>query len=193
MLVLDDASDMVWSMFLKSKAETTELMLGFFNKMQERGTPVLQVRLDNSGENRKLRESTQHMHIQYEFTAPNTPQQNGRVERKFAVLYEYMRSMPNSAKIPEEMRTKLWAEAAHHVTDIVNSLCTTGNPVPPFKKFYKMDPPYFKHLKNFGEVAVFATQVNKQISAKMHNRGSIGLYLGRAPDHSVDTNTVCTT
>jgi hypothetical protein len=188
MLVLDDATDMVWSMFLKTKAETTERMLGFFSKMKDRGTPVHRVRLDNSGENRKLRDSTQHMNIHYEFTAPNTPQQNGRVERKFAILYEYMRSMLNSAQLPEELRQKLWAEAAHHATDITNGICTTNNPIPPYKKFYKVNPPYFPHLKTFGEIAVFAVKVNKKISAKTDNRGNIGLYLGRAPDHSVDTH-----
>jgi hypothetical protein len=47
------------------------------------------IRLDYSGENmvfHKLIQFKPEFHIKFEFTAPGTPQQNGKVERAFATL-----------------------------------------------------------------------------------------------------------
>jgi transposase InsO family protein len=38
------------------------------------------------------------MHFKFEYTAPGTPQQNGKIERKFATLYGMNRAMLNAAK-----------------------------------------------------------------------------------------------
>jgi hypothetical protein len=105
---VDDASDYVWSMFLKHKSDQRERILGFLKQMKDRGTPVSFIRCDNSGENNFLKTTTnkEGLHIQYEFTAPKTPQQNGRVERKFSILYRYMRSMLNQAKKTRQYTTK---------------------------------------------------------------------------------------
>jgi hypothetical protein len=84
-----------------------------------------------------------------------------------------MRSILNTANLPRNLHNNLWAEAAHHSTDIINGTCTTINPV----------PPYFVHLKVFGDLVVVASSVNKKITAKISNRGYIALYLGRAPNH----------
>ena len=54
--------------------------------------------------------------VKFEFTAPNTPQQNGKAERKFATLKERIRAMMNWAEFPEEMRQKMWAYAAYNAT-----------------------------------------------------------------------------
>ncbi len=53
---------------------------------------------------------------EFEFTAAYTPQQNGKVERKFAAHYGRVRSMLNGADIPDDMRKKLWAEYAMTAT-----------------------------------------------------------------------------
>jgi transposase InsO family protein len=39
-------------------------------------------------------------YIKFEYTAPNTPQQNGKIERKFATLYIKILSVPNAAGFP---------------------------------------------------------------------------------------------
>jgi hypothetical protein len=187
LLILDDASDMIFSIFLKQKSESPEHILAFINKMKDRGTPVKTIRLDNAGENVNLQNQTTHLNIQYEFTAPNTPQQNGRVERKFAVLYECVRSLLNTAKLPDGLRQKCWAEAANHATDLLNGTCTKLNPVPPYKRFYGTDPPYYKFLQSFGEITVTSTLVNKKVTAKTANRGTLAIYLGRAQNHSPDS------
>lgn len=140
--------------FIKNKSDTTERLLEFLLEMQEIGTPVRRIRCDNAGEKQMLRTTTtaRRICIVYEFTAPGTPEQNGGAERKFAILYEYMRGMLNQASLPTALRTKLWGEAAHHTTDIINGICTPSNIVPPYRKFYGNDPKYFLHLKPFGEL-----------------------------------------
>ena len=50
------------------------------------------------------------MVVKLEFTGPDTPQYNGKIERRFATLYGRVRAILNEAKVPEEMRNKLWAK-----------------------------------------------------------------------------------
>jgi hypothetical protein len=187
LLIVDDHTDYAWSYFLRRKSDTANTLLYFVQYMRQLGHPIKHIRCDNSGENQKtqifLKQNKEN--LQFEFTAPSTPQQNGRVERKFAILYNYMRSMLNKAQLPENLRHSLWAEAAKHATDIVNCLCTSTNRLPPYHMFHQHDPPFFEHLRIFGEVTVLAKHVGFQ--AKIENKGMIGLYLGRAEDHSPET------
>ena len=48
--------------------------------------------------------------ITFEYILPNTPQQNGKVERKFATLYGRVKSMFNAAILDGDLRNGLWAE-----------------------------------------------------------------------------------
>ena len=187
LLIVDDATDMCWSFFLKAKSDLAQTVIHFLYTMRHRGTPVKYIRLDNSGENRSLQQQTTKlfMNLQYEYTAPGTPQQNGRVERKFAILYEYMRSFLNTANVPQSLRQVLWAEAANHATDVINGLITHKNKIPPYKAFFGTQPTYFPYLKTFGQLCVVAS--NQKLKSKMSDRGILCLYLGRVEDHTPDT------
>jgi hypothetical protein len=58
------------------------------------------LRCDKSGENNKRREyvkADKDLKIKFEFTAPDTPQHNGQIERQFQTLYGKIRSMLNWA------------------------------------------------------------------------------------------------
>jgi hypothetical protein len=138
LLLVDDSTDFAWSYFLGRKSDTASTVVQFLTTMKNQNTPVFIIRCDNSGENQVLRTATQNagFSIQYEYTAPSTPQHNGRVERKFSVLYNLMRSMLNYASIPDTICTALWAEAASHSTDLINAICTASNPVPPYKNMF---------------------------------------------------------
>ena len=72
---------------------------------------VKHFRCDNSGENKEFCNSLQKhdFKITFEFTAPNTPQQNGRIERKFVTLYGKVRSLLNRARFPLWLRNNMWA------------------------------------------------------------------------------------
>jgi hypothetical protein len=86
LLLLDDATNMVWSYFIKQKSDAPTLILQFLRSMATEDFHVKYIRLDNSGENQYLCTLTTENNLQltYEYTAPKKPQQNGRIERKFA-------------------------------------------------------------------------------------------------------------
>ena len=131
LLFLDEHSDMCWSRFPKQKSDLQKIALAFIKELeQEEGTAVASIRLDNSGENRTLKASCKQegVGIKFEFTAPNTPEQNRRIERKFATLYGRMRVMMNA--IPKQGTNTLWTKATETATDLDNLIirqCETQN------------------------------------------------------------------
>ena len=58
----------------------------------------------------------------FEYTARNTPQQNGKVERAFATLFGRVRAMLNQADMDRAKRDMIWTEAAATATKLENIL-----------------------------------------------------------------------
>lgn len=56
MLIVDEASDMKWSIFMKKKKDLPKELLGFLENLYYEGKVVKYVRLDNAGENKKFQE-----------------------------------------------------------------------------------------------------------------------------------------
>ena len=73
----------------------------------------------------------------FEITAVGTPHQNGRMERKFATLYERVRSMMIDTGIKEDLRQKLWAEAANINVDLNNILVNNKKDKSSYQTVYK--------------------------------------------------------
>ena len=122
--------------------------------------------------------------IQFEFTAPGTPQQNGVVERAFATLYGRVRAMLNGAQLEEKLRHSLWAECANTATDLINMMVTDGDKLTPYEKLYGKKPKHANCLRTFGEVAIVKKSEFQQIKPKLENRGIIGLFMGYSPNHA---------
>ena len=75
---------------MKKKDELKEVMIPFIKELREKYTaPVKYIMCDCAGENNALDKACKQegLGIQFEYTAPGTPQQNGRVERKFATYF----------------------------------------------------------------------------------------------------------
>jgi hypothetical protein len=56
----------------------------------EQKNDIKTIRYDNSGENNSLKENIKadtDLKINFEFTAPDTPQHSGHIKRKFQTLY----------------------------------------------------------------------------------------------------------
>jgi hypothetical protein len=72
LMVLDDANDMIWSYFIKSKSDAPPIVLHFLREMTNKGFNVKYIRLDNSGEKQYLLTlNTEHdLHIMYKYTSP---------------------------------------------------------------------------------------------------------------------------
>ena len=87
LLVMDDATGFIWSFFLKYKSQVKDKMIELIKDLDKKqGYKVKYLRCDNAGENLKVEEECLKLGlgITMEYTSPNTPQQNGRVKRKFA-------------------------------------------------------------------------------------------------------------
>ena len=126
------------------------------------------------------------MGINFKYTAVNTPQQNGRVERKFATLYERVRAMVNGARLNRKLRGGLWAECAKTATYHDNLDCDNDKGKTRHFQFWKKDAKGFKYMRTFGEVGI-ATQGEK-MRGKLENRGLTCLYLGHAWNHADDVH-----
>ena len=122
---MDDNSGFLINRFRKQKSDQAKDGLMLMRKLKDQhGINVKIIRCDNAGYNKKMEEACieQGMGIKFEYTAVGTPQQNGRVERKFATLYGRICSMVIDAGIKEHLRQKLWAEAANMCVDLDNIL-----------------------------------------------------------------------
>ena len=88
-LAVDEATGMSFASFIAKKSQVKEHIVPLIRELRNKGKTVKYIRCDNAGENLKLKEECDRLNlgIEFEFTAPNTPQQNGIVERKFATLY----------------------------------------------------------------------------------------------------------
>ena len=80
--------------------------------------------------------------VEFEYTVVNTPQQNGKVERKFAMFYGRVRAMMTAARITPKMRRGLWCECASTATDHDNMIVGPYRSVPPHNAFYEKDAKY---------------------------------------------------
>ena len=124
-LFMDDNSGFLINRFLKQKSDLAKDGLVLMRRLKDQhGINVKIIRCNNAGDNEKMEEACieQRMGIKFKYTAVGIPQQNGRVERKFATLYGRIRSMMIDAGIKEHLRQKLWAEAANMCVDLDNIL-----------------------------------------------------------------------
>jgi hypothetical protein len=185
LLLQDDYTNYLWSFFLSSKNELSTKVIEWLKTTEKNYEfKVKTIKLDNSGENRSLEvevKKDSKLKIKFEFTAPNSPQQNGKIERKFATIWGKVRSMLNTARVPWSIRAKLWAQCANHCTDLENISVNKGKRSP-YEKIFKKKPKWIKNLRIFGELAVIHN--NLQIQSKLKNRGNVGMYIGHSDNHA---------
>jgi len=107
-------------------------MIKLVRELKSEGFQVKFIRCDNAGENEAFQEiAREHgLGLTFEFTAPNNPEQNGRVERKFQTLYGRVRAMIRGASdsgLAPESAKKLWAEAGATATCMDGLLIAPGD------------------------------------------------------------------
>ena len=104
-LVVDDHTDYCWSFFVKKKSELKDKVVPLIKELKAKnGIEVKFIRCDNAGENNSLEEECKKegLGVTFEYTAVNTPEHNGRVERKFATLYGRVRASLNGARVTKK-------------------------------------------------------------------------------------------
>lgn len=185
LLVVDEATNMKWSYFLKSKDGQVSVLIGLIKTLKNNGKEVKYIRCDNAGENVALKHriDDEGINIEFEFTARETPQQNGKVERAFATLYGRMRAMMLHAKWSQEMKHKHWMEAASTATKLDNMMNDKGAKCP-YQKFYGKSPLFEKYMRTFGEKGIVTLNPGKAIKAKLDDRGIECIFVGYATNHA---------
>ncbi|KAJ9565619.1 hypothetical protein OSB04_001585 [Centaurea solstitialis] len=165
LVIVDDFSRYTWTKFLKTKDETSNLIINFIKAVQvQLKLPVQTVRTDNGTEfkNQALKGFYNSLGITQTFSAARTPEQNGVVERRNRTLVEAARSMLAQIQLPQY----LWAEA-------VNTACYTQNRSIIHRRFGKT--PYqllFGRIPNIDYFKVFGYPCF--VLNETENRGKFG-------------------
>ncbi|GJV53141.1 retrovirus-related pol polyprotein from transposon TNT 1-94 [Tanacetum coccineum] len=110
LVIVDDYSRYTWTLFLRSKDETPEVLKDFLTMIQRNlQAPVISVRTDKGTEflNKTLNAFFKEEGIEHQTSTPRTPEQNGIVERQNRTLIEAARTMLSASKLP----LFFWAEA----------------------------------------------------------------------------------
>ena len=187
LLVVDYATNFAWSFFLKRRSDVAETMFKLVNEIKAFGYKVKYLRCDNGGENKGTEEYLKErgVSVKFEYSAPETPQQNGKVEWKFATLFGWIRAMLNAAGLEGELRQRVWAEAAKTATINDGIIVTGRNEKPSYERFYRTKNPIVQHLRRFGEIGIVTTK--EGIQGKLENKGQPMMFLGYADKHSAET------
>ncbi|KAJ9536538.1 hypothetical protein OSB04_un000290 [Centaurea solstitialis] len=157
LVIVDDFSRYTWTKFLKTKDETSSLIINFIKAVQvQLKFPVQTVRTDNGTEfkNTVLKSFYNSFGI--------TPEQNGVVELRNRTLVEAARSMLAESQLPQY----LWAEA-------VNTACYTQNRSIIHRRFGQT--PYhilFGRVPSVGHFKVFGCKCF--VLNETENRGKFG-------------------
>ena len=191
LLVLDDCSGKSWSFFLRHKDHQVEVLVKFLLEMKKNNTPVELIQCDNAGENKSLQEAVEKhptLSVQFEYTPRNSPQYNGKVERRFQFLWRGVRSVLNGAKLPTWLRHGLWAEAGSFIQQVADQLVTVAKKQEgsSYKQFYNKAWPKFETLRPFGMIATITKAV--KIQGKLLDKGTPMIYVGPSKDHGNDVH-----
>jgi hypothetical protein len=184
LLIVDEFSSMVWSYFLRRKTESTRKMVEFIEITKAKDSNMAKyLCCDNSPENKGILKELQKkgLETQFKFTAPGTPEENGKVKRMFTTLWGRSRAMINQANLDEEFRTGLWTECANCATQTNNILVRKNKTMMPYKEFYGKEASYTKSLRNFGEMCI--RTVRKGHQDKLENRGDMCIFVGYPDNH----------
>jgi hypothetical protein len=104
--------------------------------------------------------------IKFEFTAPGTPQQNGKDERAFVTLYGKTRSMLNSARLTTFFSHRLWASCASLAVQLENIIVNQKKEKSASEKVYGSNPKWISNMRSFGEMAIVARHSDKKARNK---------------------------
>jgi hypothetical protein len=156
-IMVDERTGMKFLDFFETKSGMIEPTCAQWNRWKDAGLAVKYVRLDNAGENKKLKERSYSadwkLNIDYEFTARDTPQQNHRAELGFAVLANRGRALMYHANLPMEIRYKLFKEAFQTATllDALVVVEIEGEKKSRVEHWSGKKPEYAQNLRTWGE------------------------------------------
>ena len=139
-MIVDKATDMKWSYFIKHKDDQCNILINFIkNKRKDYPKIGTYIQCNNAGENKtfKKRAEKEGLGIKFKYTSRETPQQNGKVERRFATVYGRAQAMMLTAGLDNDKKYELWTEAVSTATLLANKTVTKKSEQSLQERFYK--------------------------------------------------------
>ena len=142
------------------------------------------MRTDNGGEfiGKDFKKILRSFAITQEFTAPRTPEQNAIVERSISLIYRNAIINLEHAGIRGELRSKLYAEAVSHATDVMNISYHRELKMSPMEIMQILLPDYMTGElptpPTFGSISYIINKDRKK--SEMDARGEKALFVGMA-------------
>jgi len=176
MTIVDDYSRFSWVYFLPNRTHVGLVRhLNHFKQQHEEKISFL--RTDNEFASTLLDAFCVDHGILHELTPPHTPEYNGVVERRIAVIKTMAMSFLVQSRLSLKLRAKYWAEAFNHANAMVNLAPTSGN-------LNNSSPAILAdiHVREpsltFGSI-VYLLNPNP-IQGQMDVKGDLGVYLGES-------------
>ena len=122
--IVNDASRGTWIYLMKDESEASKLVMNFCMMVRTQfNVNVKVLRSDNGSEftSGPMKEFYAKHGIVHQMSCVNTPQQNGRVERKHQYILNVARALRFQANLPLEF----WGECALVVAYLINRIPTS--------------------------------------------------------------------
>ena len=165
-------------------------MLGLVNNLKNKfNLQVQRLHCENAGKNRGFKRTCkqEELGIDFEYTAPGTPQQNGCIKCKFAMLFNRVCAVLNDGRFTAYLQSSLWAEAANTATLLENNLITPNRTLSPFQQYFgKRQKNVLALMQKFGEMCIAAFKDNTHW-AKLATCGTPRMWVGYAKNHPAGT------
>jgi hypothetical protein len=170
--IVDDYSIYTWLCLLKHKSETRSKLIGFINLIETQYNTKIKVIRSDNGVEFLMPDFYSSKGILHQRSCVETPQQNGRVERKHQHLLNVARALLFHSHLPK----KFWCYAVIHANFLINRIPT---PVlqnkSPFELLFNKDL-NLQNLKVFGSLTYTTTLSNHR--TKLEPRGRKCIFLG---------------
>lgn len=117
--ILDDYTHFTQTYLLKNKNEASDNLINYIKQINtEKGVKVKRIRCDNGGEftSNYFKNYCKNKGISLEYTAPYSPQMNGKAERLNRTIYDKARTMLDESNLPRH----LWGQAILTATFLIN-------------------------------------------------------------------------
>ena len=187
MCAVDDKSDKTWTYFAPSKNHMIKFVKELVVLINGLGLVVKYIRCDNAGEHQlNLKNYCNERGITLEYTAPYTPKQNGRVEKKIHVLWQRATTMMVNANLTQSSQGDFWAEAVATANYHEDLVIKAGRQVPALEAWTGLPVnKWVNRLVEFGRIGI--VHKNEKKAKKMDEKGYPALMVGYAMNHGPGT------
>jgi hypothetical protein len=150
---VDDYSRFTWITLMKHKSETRQHIIDFIKMIEVQHHSQVKIIRSDNGVEFLMPQFYSSKGIIHQTSCVETPEQNGRVERKHQHLLNVGRALLFQANLPKTF----WSYAVQHATYIINRIPSS---VLKNKSPYELlhnEKPQIEHLKVFGSLAYAST------------------------------------